>query len=640
MSNTMAKRSTASDVARHALIGLILTSVHHAYGAYVYSTPWRLHVVFIAGVTALVILGTFAAFRSHPSGWPGRAARWLFALTVLVVPVALLGGFEGFYNHVLKDLLYFGGLPLAEMVRLFPPPRYEMPNNVFFEITGVLQVVPAVLAAVQLYRMTTPPRSQPLGMPPSTVSGPRAPSELRSRRWWALGLLGVAQFMIILDMTVVNVALPSIGVDLGLGRAGLTWVVTAYSLAFGGFMLLGGRMADVLGRRRTFVIGLALFTLASLASGLALGGIALVAARTVQGLGAALASPAALALVVTTFQGSERDRALGVWAALGATGAAAGGLVGGALVSGPGWRWIFFINLPVGAAVMSLVGAVVTTENSGRRAERLDLGGALLATAGVGLLIYGLIIAGDRGFRSTWPLTALMLGAAALATFARVEQRHPSPLLRPGLLARRPVAAGTLLMLVGSGLLIGSFFLTSMLMQRALKVSAFYTGLTFLPVAIATAIGAHVGARFVGHLGPRVTGAAALALAAVGLAWLAHVPSAPRVLIDVLPGFLLTSFGLGAAFVTATSTALGDVAETEAGITGSVINTSHELGSAISVAFVSAIAGAALGAGEATAGFVHAYLASALAAGLTGVAAAGLLPGTRPMPHHGRHFAH
>jgi EmrB/QacA subfamily drug resistance transporter len=635
-----AKRAAASDVARHALIGLILTSVHHAYGAYAYSTPWRLHVVFIAGATALVMLGALAVFRSRPLGWLGTAARWLFALIVLVVPVVLLGVFEGFCNHVLKDLLYFGGLPLGEMARLFPPPRYEMPNDAFFEMTGVLQVVPATLAAAHLYRMVTSRATQTPGAPPSTTSGPRPTSALRSRRWWALVLLGVAQFMIILDVTVVNVALPSIGMDLGLGRAGLTWVVTIYSLAFGGFMLLGGRTADVLGHRRTFVVGVVLFTLASLASGLSLGGIALVVARAVQGLGAALASPAALAIVVTTFEGSERDRALGVWAALGAAGAAAGGLLGGALVSGPGWRWIFFINVPVGVAVASLVRAVVSAGNAGRRDRQLDLGGAVLATVGVGLLIYGLTIAGDRGFGSPWPAVSLLAGTAVLAAFARVEQRHPSPLLRLGVLARRPVAVGALLMLVAAGLLVGNFFVTSMLMQRALDVSAFHTGLAFLPVAIATAIGAHLGARLVGHVGPRATGVAAFGVTAVGLAWLALLPVSPRVPIDVLPGFLVAALGLGAAFVTAMSTALGDVTEAEAGVTGSVVNTSHELGAAIGVAFVSAIAGAALGAGEVTAGYVHAYFASAVAAALVGVVAGRLLPSARPMSHHGRHFAH
>ena len=460
------------------------------------------------------------------------------------------------------------------------------------------------------------------------------------RRWWALTLISVAQFMIILDITVVNVALPSIGTDLSLGRGGLAWVVTAYSLALGGFMLLGGRIADVLGRRRTFVSGLALFTLASLASGLATSATALIAARALQGLGAALASPAALAIVVTTFEGGERDRALGVWAALGAAGAAAGGLLGGALVSGPGWRWIFFVNLPVGATVAALVNAVVRESHTVRHGESLDLRGAVLATLGVGLLIYGVIIAGDSGFGSTPTLAAVLGGTALLAAFVRVEHRHPSPLLRLGLIAQRPVAAGALLMLVASGLLVGGFFLTSLLLQRALEASAFETGLVFLPVAIATAGGAHLGARFVGHVGPRATGAAAFALVAAGLVWLALLPASPSVLVDVLPGFVLAAVGLGAAFVTATSTALGDVAEADVGITGSVVNTSHELGAAIGVAFVSAIAGAALSEGRATGGFAHAYMASAVVAVIVGALAGRLLPSERPTRHHGPHFAH
>jgi EmrB/QacA subfamily drug resistance transporter len=456
----------------------------------------------------------------------------------------------------------------------------------------------------------------------------------------ALAVLSIAQFMIILDVTVVNVALPSIGTDLRLGHAGLSWVVTIYSLAFGGFMLLGGRMADVLGRRRTFVSGLALFTLASLASGLADAGAALIIARAAQGLGAALASPAALAIVVTTFQGSERDRALGVWAALGAAGAAVGSVLGGALASGPGWRWIFFINLPVGVAVLSKIRAVVAADAHRRRADKLDLRGALLATAGVGLLVYGLVVAGDRGWASTHSIAALLAGAALVAIFARAERRHPSPLLRLELLARRRVAAGTVLMFAASGLLVGGFFLTSLLMQGALGATALQTGLVFLPVAIATAVGAHLGAHFIGHAGPRRTGAAAFALAAAGLAWMTRVPDGAHALIGILPGFLLAALGFGAAFVSATTSALGDVDEAEAGIAGGVVNTSHELGAAIGVAFVSAIAGSAIGTGVAAGGFGHAYLGSAIVAGVVAVAATRLLPAGRLTPPHGQRFGH
>jgi EmrB/QacA subfamily drug resistance transporter len=446
--------------------------------------------------------------------------------------------------------------------------------------------------------------------------------------------------MIILDVTVVNVALPSIGTDLGLGPAGLTWVLTAYSLAFGGFMLLGGRVADVFGRGRTFVAGLALFTLASLASGIVAGGSALIAARAAQGLGAALASPAALAIIVTSFEGSERDRALGVWAALGAAGAAAGGVLGGALTSGPGWRWIFLITVPVGLAVASSIRFVLGAAADRAHAALLDLLGAVLATAAVGLLIYGLVTAGDSGWRSTSADAALIAGVAGLALFVLAERRHPAPLLRLELLARRPVASGTLLMLTASGLLVGSFFVTSLLLQRVLGVSAIETGLAFLPVAMATAAGAHICARFIGHAGARPTGVAAFALAAAGLAWMSRTPLGSGALIDVLPGFLLAAFGLGAAFVTATSTALGDVEEADAGITGSVVNTSHELGAAIGVAFVSAVAASGLDARDATTGLVHAYIAAAVVAALVAIAAARFLPAGRPSASTGRHFGH
>jgi EmrB/QacA subfamily drug resistance transporter len=313
-------------------------------------------------------------------------------------------------------------------------------------------------------------------------------------------LLCLAQFMVILDVTVVNVALPRMAADLGLDRAALTWVMTGYTLCFGGLMMLGGRLADLLGRRRTFLAGLLLFTAASLAAGLSGDAATMVAARAAQGVGAALLSPAALSILTTTFHGPDRYRALGVWAALGGGGAAAGVLVGGLLVSGPGWQWVFFVNVPIGLLVALLV--PVTVAAAPRLPGRLDVPGALLVTAASGALIYGLVRAGDAGWTAPSAVVPIAAAVALYGVFAVTEQRVSAPLVRLRLLAQRPMLAGIAAMLAASALLISGFFLCSLLLQRALGLSALDTGLVFLPVAVATVIGAHLAGRLVGRFGP------------------------------------------------------------------------------------------------------------------------------------------
>jgi EmrB/QacA subfamily drug resistance transporter len=464
------------------------------------------------------------------------------------------------------------------------------------------------------------------------------------RRWQALILLCLAQFMVILDITVVNVALPAIGADLSLDRAALTWVVTAYTLCFGGLMLLGGRLADLLGRRRMFLAGLATFTLASLGAGLAGDGTVLVAARALQGVGAALLSPAALSIITTTFQGRERYRALGVWAALGGAGAAAGVLLGGTLTSGPGWPWVFIVNVPVGVLVAVAVPATVTG-SARSAAQGVDVPGALAVTATAGLLIYGLVRAGDAGWGAAGTLLPLGLGLLLLGGFVVVERTVGAPLVDLRLLASRPVAAGYGVMLAASGLLISGFFLNSLLLQRLMGLTALRTGLVFLPVAVATIIGAQAAAHLIGRLGGRPVAAAGFALAAIGMALLAGVPAADDALTDVLPGFTLTAAGLGMAFVTATTTAMGQVDPDQAGVVSGVINTAHELGAALGVALVSAIAGASVELGPAaaqaaTTGFGRAFLACAILAGVVAVGASWLLPAGRRPAGDGPRFAH
>jgi EmrB/QacA subfamily drug resistance transporter len=469
---------------------------------------------------------------------------------------------------------------------------------------------------------------------------PPAPADRRHglpdpRRWQALVLLCLAQFMVILDITVVNVALPAIGADLSLDRAALTWVVAAYTLCFGGLLLLGGRLADLLGRRRVFLAGLVTFTLASLGAGLAGDGAVLVAARALQGVGAALLSPAALSIVTTMFHGRERYRALGVWGALGGTGAAVGVLLGGVLAACPGWRWVFFVNLPVGLLVAVAVPATVAASPR-PAATGVDLPGALTATAAVGLLIYGLVQAGDTGWGTAGTVVPLALGLLLLGVFVRLERTVAAPLVDLRLLAKRPVAAGFGVMLAASGLLVSGFFLSSLLLQHAMGRSALATGLVFLPVAVATIVGAQAAAHLIGRLGGRPVAAAGFTLAALGMALLAGVPAGGDPATDVLPGFVLAAAGLGAAFVTATTTAMAQVDPRRSGLVSGVVNTAHELGAALGVALVSTIAGASIDSGPAaspaaaTAGFGDAFLAGAVLASLVAVAAPVLLPPGRP----------
>lgn len=456
------------------------------------------------------------------------------------------------------------------------------------------------------------------------------------RRWRALALLSVAQFMLILDVTVINVALPDIGADLNLGRSALTWAVTAYTLFFGGLMPLGGRLADAFGARRVLLTGLAVFTLASLATGLAGDAALLLGGRAAQGIGAALLSPAALATVTTGFHGPERNRALGVWASLGGIGFAAGVLFGGALTAGPGWRWVFFVNVPVGLALLAaLPGAL-----RGARPETsrdLDLLGAATVTAATGSFIYGMVHAGDSGWGSAG--TLLPLGAAVLlyAAFAAVERTVRNPLMNVRMLGRRPVAAGAFLMLIASGLLISMFFLGSLYLQHLRGLGALRTGLLFLPAAFATGVGAHLAGRLVGTIGTRPVAFTGLALVAVGTGLLALLPASGSVGLHFLPGITIAAAGVGPVFVTATTSALAHVTHSEAGLASGVVNTFHELGAALGVALASTIAASGIAATPSVDGFTKAYTVFAITAATAAVLALRIVPPGKPQMTGGPH---
>ncbi|MFC6018264.1 MFS transporter [Plantactinospora solaniradicis] len=429
------------------------------------------------------------------------------------------------------------------------------------------------------------------------------------RRWRILGVVGIAQLMLILDVTVVAIALPHIGAELGLERETLTWVVSGYTLAFGGLLLLGGRAADLFGARRLVLVGLLLFAAASLVAGLATAGPMLLGGRVAQGLAAAILSPAALSLVVTTFEGEERNKALGIWSALGGSGAALGVLLGGALTAGPGWPWVFYINVPVGIALLLVLRAQLPSQPRPSTAGRLDVPGAVLVTAATGTLTYALIRAGDQGWTT---LTTGALFAVAVILYAAfvVRQRvAASPLMDVRLLIRRPVATGTLLILVATALMIMVFFLGTFYLQDHRGYGALTTGLLFLPIALATMAGANLAGRVIGRTGPRALAVLGLLLAAVGMA----IPALAAGTVAMVIGVGLAAAGTGVVFVVASATALGQIEPHEAGLASGIVSTFHEFGASLGAAVVSSMAAASI-AGTDAAGFSRGFATGAIVA--------------------------
>jgi EmrB/QacA subfamily drug resistance transporter len=447
----------------------------------------------------------------------------------------------------------------------------------------------------------------------------------------ALILLCAAQFMVILDITVVNIALPSIQADLGIAVADLQWVITAYTLTFGGLLLVGGRAADLLGRRRMFLIGLTVFTAASLGAALAGSTAVLLGARVLQGVGAAMLSPAALSLVTTIFpDGPERRRALAAWAAVAASGGAFGVLAGGALSESFDWPAIFLINLPVGLAVA--VGALrilpAGERGSGRR---IDLAGALLAVGSLVALIYGLVEAPDAGWTSVQTLGLLIGAAAGLAAFVWVESRVEQPLVELRVFRRRTTVAALALMVAGMGTVVSAFFFLTLYLQHVLGHSALETGLEFLPGAIILVVAAHLGGQLVARLGAKAVLTGGMSFGALGALLLSGVSADGSYLADVLPGLLVLDIGIGLSASAIFITGMAGVSDGEAGMVSGLLTTSHELGIALVLPVLSTIAvsgagvatleaGAGLDPALVTAGFGDAFRGAAVIA----LAAAGL----------------
>ncbi|MFF3404480.1 MFS transporter [Streptomyces sp. NPDC002659] len=453
--------------------------------------------------------------------------------------------------------------------------------------------------------------------------------------WGLLGLLAAAQLMLVLDVTVANVALPDIGTALGLAGSRLAWVITAYSVCFGGLLMLGGKLTDVLGGRRMLLAGLFLFTAASLASGLATDGAALIGARAVQGVGAAVLSPAALSIVMGAYQGARRNRALGIWAAIGAAGAGLGVMLGGMLTSGPGWRWAFFINVPIGIALLIVLRAVAPSARPVRGTARPDVLGALAVTGAASLLIYGMVQAGSVGWGAPSSWVSLLASAALTVAFVLVEHHAAAPLLSPALMRRRALTAGGAVMVGASGILLGGFFLSSLYLQRQLGLSAMTTGMLFMPVTMATMIGAHLSANVIPRFGWRPIAAAGFALAGAGALLLTRLPAHGDAKTVLLPGFMLIGLGAGAGFVCATMAATAAAASHESGTVSAWVNTGHELGGAIGIGAASALALTRTGTASPVVGYHTAFLGAAILALAAAVVAPLLLPAGRPDPASG-----
>lgn len=462
------------------------------------------------------------------------------------------------------------------------------------------------------------------------------------RRWTALGVLCLGVLMIVLDTTIVNVALPSIRADLGFDETALVWVVNAYMLTFGGCLLLGGRLGDLYGQRRWFLIGLAVFTLASLACGLARSQVVLVAARAVQGVGGAVVSAVALSLIMTLFTGArERARAMGIYGFVCAGGGSLGVLLGGVLTEAFGWPAVFLVNLPIGAAVCALCLALLPDRRPGGAPQRLDAAGALCVTAALMLAVYAVVGANAAGWGS--PRTVALLGTAAalLAAFVAIEARVRAPLMPLGLFRLRTVATANGVAVLWAAAMFAWFFLSALYMQQVLGYGALQVGLAFLPAnLIMAACSLGVSARIVLRFGIRWPLVAGLAVAAAGLLLFARAPVDGRLATDVLPGMLLLGLGAGVAFNPLLLAAMSEVDPREAGLASGLVNTAFMMGGALGLAVLASLAGArsdALRAAgtEAVAalngGYHAAFAAGAAFAALAAVAAAVLVRGA-PAP--------
>jgi EmrB/QacA subfamily drug resistance transporter len=451
---------------------------------------------------------------------------------------------------------------------------------------------------------------------------------------WLLPVLLVAQLMVILDITAVNIALPHIAADLELSGSTISWAITSYSLVFGSLLLFGGRAADLLGRRRMFLTGLAVFTASSFASAMAGSAAMLFASRAGQGLGAAILSPAALSIITSAFHGSARGKALAAWGAVGGAGAAIGVLVGGVLTEFTDWRTIFYVNLPVAAALLVAALKIIPADTQKPRWHGLDLAGAALATTSLAAIVYGITQASSAGWTSVQTHVCGLGGLAGLAAFAIYERHIDAPLLRVERIADRAIGGGLVLMLATAGSIFGLFLLCSLYLQNVLGMGPLSTGLAFIPLALAAGIGAHGAGHVIAKHGVRGPLAGSFAVAAAGMFLLSRVGESGSYVTGVLPGMLVAGVALGVATVCVSMAILTGAREDESGMISGLNSTGHEIGGTLGIAIFSTIAAGASGAiigPQAASGIGHAFLVASAVATLAGLVALAVLP-------HAKHF--
>jgi EmrB/QacA subfamily drug resistance transporter len=441
-------------------------------------------------------------------------------------------------------------------------------------------------------------------------------SEATDKRWIALILLCVAQFVVVLDASIVNVALPTIGRALDFTESNLPWVVNAYVLTFGGFLLLGGRLADLLGRRRVFMAGLVLFALASLAGGLATDSGQLIVARAVQGLGAAILSPAALSIVATTFRdGAERNKALGIWGAVAGSGGAAGVLLGGVLTETLGWEWVLWVNVPIGLIAAAVAPSLIAESHSEDETRHFDVAGAVTVTAGLSLLVYALVDAESAGWGSTRTIGLLILAALLLAAFVFVERRSRAPLVPFSIFRIRTITGANVVGILTGASLFSMFFFISLYMQQVLGYSPIRAGLSYLPLAVSIIISAGIASQLVTKVGFKPILAAGMALIAAGLLWFSRISVDGSFTADILGPSLLAAVGLGFSFVSVTIAAVSGIEDREQGLASGLINTSQQVGGALGLAILSAVSISVTGSSHdpavLTEGFQSAFLVGA-----------------------------
>ncbi|MEA2223831.1 MAG: hypothetical protein QOH83_2207 [Solirubrobacteraceae bacterium] len=411
------------------------------------------------------------------------------------------------------------------------------------------------------------------------------------RKWLALALLATTQFVIVLDAAIVNVAIPSIGKDLHFSQEDLTWIPNAYALTFGGFLLLGGRMADLLGRRRLFMVGLVLFSVASLLGGLSTSETQLIAARALQGLGAALLAPSGLSMVTNMFaEGSERNKALGVWGAVSGSGGAAGVLLGGVLTEYAGWEWVLWVNVPIGVIAAVVAPRLLIESRRETDLRHFDAVGAITVTAGLSLLVFALVDTINQGWGSTQTLTRLALSLVLIAAFVFNESRSRDPLMPFGIFRRRTLTGANIVGLLVGAALFAMFFFLSRYMQQVLGYSALKAGLSYLPLALAIIISAGIASQLVTKLGFKPVLIAGLGLITIALLWLGQVPVEGAYVTHLVGPMVIAAVGLGFAFVPVTIAAVNGVSADESGLASGLINTSQQIGGALGLAILGTIA--------------------------------------------------